>query len=413
MLIIYYIFSALILLVQFPILLEGYRHFHYTRKKYRPKPVSYQPKAALICPCKGIDTTFDRNIQSLFQQEYPDYEIFFVVESVEDSAYEHLGQIIGQHEGAGGPKAQVLVAGKATSCAQKVHNLSVVCGALPQEYKAFVFVDSDACLKPHFLSSMIHPLRRREVGASTGYRWYIPVKFSLSNFVLSAINASVASSLGPHDWNCTWGGAMAIQRETFLRIRVLEIWQNACTDDLPLTRAVKEAGLTVSFVPACFVASYENMSWGEFFSFARRQFLITRICMPHLWNLALVSWGYFALAFWAGLVVTLYLVNQHSVHALFAGLMPSFLLAVYMTKALIRQAMIQKILPEDRLRLLPGALTDILLGPVVAVIALICLVASACSRTMVWRGIKYHLHDYNHTEITPLTPEARPGASNS
>jgi len=408
----YYIFSALVLLVQFPILLEGYRHFHYTRKKYRPKPSRYQPKAALICPCKGIDTTFDRNIQSLFRQEYPDYEIFFVVESVDDSAYESLGQIIGQHEDAGGPKAQVLVAGKATRCAQKVHNLREVCGALPPKYEVLVFVDSDACLKRHFLSSIIHPLRRREVGASTGYRWYVPVKFSLSNFVLSAMNASVASSLGPHAWNCTWGGAMAIRREIFLRTGVLDIWQNACTDDLPLTRAVKEVGLTVSFVPACFVASYENMSWGDLFSFARRQFLITRVCMPHLWNLALASWGYFVLAFWTGLVVTSYLVYRHSVHAVFAGIMPSFLLAVYMAKALIRQVMIQKILPEDRLRLLPGALTDILLGPVVAVIALIYLVASACGRTMVWRGIKYHLHDYNHTEITPLTSDVRSGASN-
>ena len=286
-----------------------------------------------------------------------------------------------------------------------MHNLRSLCQELDEEFEVLVFVDSDACLKPYFLSSMTHPLRRREVGASTGYRWYVPVKFSLSNFVLSAINASVASSLGPHNWNCTWGGAMAIQRDTFLRIGILEIWQNSCTDDLPLTRAVKDAGLKVAFVPACFVASYENMSWGEFFSFARRQFLITRICMPRLWRLALLSWGHFVLAFWTGLVVTLWLANHHSVHAIFAGIMPAFLLAVFMAKAMIRQVMIQKILPEDRLRLLPGALTDILLGPVVAVIALILLLASACSRTMVWRGIKYRLHDYNHTEITPLSSD--------
>ena len=70
MLIAYHIFAAIILLVQLPILIEAYRHFHYTRKKYRPKPSSYQPKAALVCPCKGIDTTFDRNIQSLFHFQY-------------------------------------------------------------------------------------------------------------------------------------------------------------------------------------------------------------------------------------------------------------------------------------------------------------------------------------------------------
>jgi ceramide glucosyltransferase len=406
MLIAYYIFAAFVVLIQFPILLEAYRHFHYTRKKYRPKPSIYQPKAALICPCKGIDTTFERNIESLFQQEYSEYEIFFVVESTEDPAYERLAQIIQRQESAAGMKARITVAGKATTCAQKVHNLSTVCRDLPEEYEVFVFVDSDACMKSHFLSSLVHPLRRREMGASTGYRWYIPVKFSLCNFVLSAMNAAVASSLGPHDWNCTWGGAMAIRRDIFLNTQVATIWQNACTDDLPLTRAIKDAGLKVAFVPACFVASYEDMSWGEFFSFARRQFLITRVCMPRLWDLALVSWGYFALAFWTGFLLTLWLVQQDSDHAYYAGIMPGFLLAVYMAKAIIRQVMIQKILPEDRVRLLPGAVVDIFFGPIIAVIALVFLIASACSRTVVWRGIQYRLHDYNHTEITALSSDA-------
>lgn len=401
----YYIFAAIILLIQFPILLEGYRHLHFTRRKYRPKPSSYHPKAALICPCKGIDTTFDRNIQSLFQQEYPDYEIFFVVESADDPAHDHLEQIIQQNGASGTAKAHLSIAGKATTCAQKVHNLRSLCQELPEEFEALVFVDSDACMKPYFLSSMIYPLRRHEVGASTGYRWYIPVKFSMSNFVLSAMNASVASSLGPHDWNCTWGGAMAILRKTFLQTRILEIWKNACTDDLPLTRAVKNAGLRVAFAPACIVASYENMSWGQFFSFARRQFLITRVCMPRLWGLAWISWGHFALAFWAGIYMTLWTAKHRPDHTLFVGVMPASLLAVFMAKAVIRQIMIRKILPEDRLRMVPGALTDILLGPVVAVIALVYLLASACTRTMVWRGIKYRLHAYNHTEITPLSPD--------
>lgn len=406
MLIAYYIFAAIVLLVQFPILLEGYRHLHFTRRKYRPKPSSYQPKAALICPCKGIDTTFDRNIQSLFQQDYPDYEIFFVVQSTDDPAYEHLRQIIRANESSSSAKANLSVAGVATTCAQKVHNLIHVCQDLPEEFEALVFVDSDACLKPYFLSSMIYPLRRREVGASTGYRWYIPVKYSMSNFVLSAMNASVASSLGPHEWNCTWGGAMAIQRETFRKTRVMEIWKNACTDDLPLTRAVKDAGLEVAFVPACIVASYEDMSWSQFFSFARRQFLITRVCMPRLWALAWISWGHFALAFWLGLALTFSLAIHHSEHTFFVAIMPAGLLAVFMAKAIIRQIMIRKILPEDRLRMVPGALTDILLGPVVAVIALLYLIASACTRTVVWRGIQYRLHDYDHTEITPLSPDA-------
>ena len=69
--IIYFIFAVVILLIQLLVLLEGYRNCLYNRRKYRPKPSKYQPTAAVICPCKGLDTTFDRNINSLFVQDYP------------------------------------------------------------------------------------------------------------------------------------------------------------------------------------------------------------------------------------------------------------------------------------------------------------------------------------------------------
>jgi cellulose synthase/poly-beta-1,6-N-acetylglucosamine synthase-like glycosyltransferase len=79
--IIYYIFAGVVILVQLLMLLEGYRHCLYTGRKYRPKTSKYQPVAAIICPCKGLDTTFDRNINSLFDQDYPHYEIYFVVQN--------------------------------------------------------------------------------------------------------------------------------------------------------------------------------------------------------------------------------------------------------------------------------------------------------------------------------------------
>ncbi|MBN1845382.1 MAG: glycosyltransferase family 2 protein [Sedimentisphaerales bacterium] len=397
----YYIFAAVIILVQLPILLEAYRHWIYTRRKYRPKPARYQPLAALICPCKGLDTTFDRNIRSLFAQDYPRYEIFFVVESREDPAYGRLQEIL-RDQVAGPVRAHIQIAGIAETCAQKVHNQRVVCQTLPPEFEALAFVDSDGCLKPQFLSALIHPLRRRDVGASTGYRWYVPVDRSLSSIFLGAINASVASLLGPHNWNCTWGGAMAVRRTVFDRADIMGYWKNACSDDLPLTRAVKDAGLFVAFAPGCFVPSYDAMGWGELYRFARRQFLITRICMPPLWWLALLSWGHFVLAFWTGVAVTGGLALAHSPQTGYAAILPAFLLAAHMVKATSRQVLIRSILTADRGKLLPSAILDIVFGPVAASVALVFLIASATSRRMVWRGIRYYLHDVNHTEITRL-----------
>jgi len=406
-LILYYIFAGIILLVQALVLLEGYRHLIYTWRNYTYRPRRYQPKTALICPCKGLDTTFDDNIRSLFEQDYPDYEIFFVVESARDPAYERLNQIIArQGQAAGKPRrAQVFIAGLSQSSSQKVHNQRQICATIPAEFEVLAFVDSDAYLKSHFLWSLVHPLRRSDVGASTGYRWFVPNDKRWSSITLSAINAFFAAALGPHPWNSVWGGAMAMRRVVFDKLDIQRVWRNACTDDYPLSWAVKEAGLRIIFVPACLVASYEQMSWKELFSFATRQFILTRVYMPRLWWLAVLGFGQFIAGFWGGLMVSLYLWSADSPQAVYAAILPGALQACAMLKAAVRQMMIFKILPEDRQRLMLPAGVDFFFQPIIAIFTLVCLLYAGFTRVISWRGIRYVLYDVDHMEI--IHPQGR------
>ena len=396
----YYIFAAVILLVQAIVLIEDWRNLIYCIRKYRPQPSKYRPRVALVCPCKGLDTTFDRNIKSLFSLDYPDYAIFFVVENTDDHAYQRINEVIRQNNhNPSLAQAHLIVAGPAESSSQKVHNLLTVCESLPDDFKALAFVDSDACVKPHFLTSLVHPLRRKYVGAATGYRWFVPADRRPSTAVLSAMNAFFASLLGPHPWNSAWGGAMAIRRDVFNRIGLAELWRHAFTDDYSLTRAVKKADLRIIFVPACFVASYEKTSWADLIAFARRQFIITRVGMPRLWLLAVLGIGHFVIAFWVGLFVTLHLLAADSPQALYAAILPIALLATAILKATVRQVMIFQILPENRRFLLIPAIIDIFLQPFLAAFSLICVLSTSFSRVIVWRGIRYVLHDADHTEI--------------
>ena len=132
----YYAVTITVLLIQAITLIEAWRHLIYTKRKYRPQPSSYRPRLALISPCKGSDTTFEKNIKSLFQQDYPDYEIFFVVESTDDSAYPRLQGIIQQQENSvPSVKAHLIVAGLAEPRELRLfcHNADLVSGtpALP------------------------------------------------------------------------------------------------------------------------------------------------------------------------------------------------------------------------------------------------------------------------------------------
>ncbi|MBN1764274.1 MAG: glycosyltransferase [Sedimentisphaerales bacterium] len=381
-------------------MVEAWRHFSFYLRKYQRNSTKYLPRTALICPCKGLDTTFDKNIDSLFHQEYPDYEIFFVVESPDDPAYERLKNTISaKSSNSDCPQAHLIIAGPAQTCAQKVYNLLTVYKSLSDDIEVMAFIDSDACLKPNFLSGLVYPLKRDRVGAATGYRWFVPTDYRFSSIVLSAMNAFFASQLGPHPWNCVWGGAMALRHEVFDRIGLDKVWRNTCTDDYSLTRTVRQAGLSIAFVPGCFVASYESTNWSDLYWFARRQFIITRVCVPKLWMLAVLGVGHFVLAFWLGMGVSMYLYMNNLSYAGYAAILPGVLYLSSVIKGVFRQFAIRKILPDDRKRLLIPGLVDIFLQPVVGLFTLTCLLSASFSRVIDWRGIRYILHDYEHTEV--------------
>lgn len=395
--IVYFIFAGVILCLQAATLVQGWRNLVFALRKWQPKPSPYQPRVALIAPCKGIDTAFERNVTALFALDYPDYEVFFVVESSDDPAYAALQKIIAT-QGADVP-AHLVVAGVSDGCVQKVHNQLAVIDRLDPSFEVLACVDSDACPKPPFLRALVHPLRRQEVGAATGYRWFVPTDHHPASLLLSAINAFFASLMGPHPWNSCWGGAMALKRDTFERAELGSLWRAAFTDDYTCTIAVRRLGLEVAFVPACFVASYESMGWAGLWSFARRQFVLTRVAVPGLWWLAVTGATLFLAGFWVGLAVTWARLAAGAPDAWWAAILPGGIMLSGMLKATARQAVIRKILPEDRGRLVLPGLLDILCSPVIHLFTLACLVASGLSSTVRWRGIRYTLRGLNHVEI--------------
>lgn len=400
----YWIFAVLIALQQVSTLYLTWRHSRYILRKHQPKPLNNVPKVAIIAPYKGFDTTFEQNVDSLFQLDYPDYEIFFVVESDQDPVYEKLQQRIDAHQQTHPKiKAHLLIAGITQNRSQKVHNSLAACRQLPDDIEAIAFVDSDVCVKPNWLAGLIKPLRRSKIGASTGYRIYIPTDSRLSTLALSAINTNLAFFLGPHRFNATWGGTMAISRDIFHQADVPGAWENACTDDYSLTAAVRNIKRRIAFVPACLVPSHEQMSWSQMFAFARRQFIITRVYTRGLWWFAFVGMILYVLSFWASLATAMVLLLLDSPDALSVAIFPAAIYLGSIIKGLIRRHTLHKIMPDERRKLRLPALLDIFAQPLFSCFTAVALIASACSRKITWRGFRYHLHSPRQTEIVPLS----------
>ncbi|MCH9021762.1 MAG: glycosyltransferase family 2 protein [Planctomycetes bacterium] len=395
----YYVLLVVVSVWQlFTVYLAG-KHFLYVLKKYRLRVRKYMPRTALIAPCKGIDTAFERNVSAMFELDYPDYEIVFVVESKSDPAYEVLSRLLEAQKNKGKSNGSLIVAGVTQRCSQKIHNLLAGWDSLDEGVEVLAFIDSDVCPKAHWLASLVAPLKRKSVGASTGYRLYVPTQSGLSSCVLSAVNALIASTLGPHRLNAAWGGSMAIRKEIAEKIELRQAWAFAGTDDYTLTAAVKKAGLRIYYVPACLVASYDHMSWSQLFSFATRQFIITRVCMNPLWRLALANFFLYVVVFWSSLFYMFHLLAIGSSDWVPVAIFPGGIAAVSALKAMARQYLVMKILPEDRRKLAFPALVDICCQPLLAVFTLVSLVTSATTRKIVWRGVGYTLHSPTRAEI--------------
>jgi ceramide glucosyltransferase len=377
-----------------------WRNWRYAWIRSKKKRRWQQLKVALIVPCKGLESDFDRNIASFFNQDYSNYKLWFVVEAESDPAREQLRRLKEQwSQSSKAEDIRILVAGHSQACSQKIHNLLYCYERIGDAVDVLAFADSDACVRSDWLVNLVWPLRKPDSGAATGYRWIIPRDNNSASLVLSALNAKIAQLLGNPRFNLAWGGSMAIRVDTFREVGLDRIWPKAFSDDLSLSYAVKKAGKRVFFAPVSLAASYESTTWPELFEFARRQFLITRVSAPWTWRFGLVSSLYSVLGLWGGAGVAIYAAVAGIEHLVLFAAVPIMFFASHFLRAALRQKMAARLLAEHLSGMKLAAIVDILGSWLFSPLLLLFIVSSAFGRTITWRRIRYRLLGPTQTVI--------------
>lgn len=276
--------SLITLIVCLSQIISFRRLYNYVDAELKRKPTQYAPKLAVILPCKGVDPGFADNLKRLLSQTYNDFEVIFSVASETDPAYPYLQKAIEEAK-TNFPhrQAQVVIAGVSDKCAQKLNNQLKALSVASADRDVFVFVDSDVIAREDFLSCLVAPLEDPKVGISTGYRFYIASKNNWASLVRALWNRMTAWELANPNLAYAWGGAMAIRKNDFEKLNVAGSWQKAATDDMSMTMLVKEAGMTVCFVPQCLVASDGDSDVMEIFDWTNRQLILTKVYYPKLW----------------------------------------------------------------------------------------------------------------------------------
>jgi cellulose synthase/poly-beta-1,6-N-acetylglucosamine synthase-like glycosyltransferase len=339
------------------------------------KPGLY-PKVALIIPCKGLDYNLKGNIQSWLDQNYPNFEIFVIVESDLDESVAVLKEF---------QSLRFSVSGKAEHCGQKIHNLRYVIERLPGEFEVLVFADSDGKLKTDWLSSLVGELIQHREDAVTGYRWFLPDGSLFSHFRAVWNSAVLTLFTESGKSNFAWGGATAIFRKTFEEMNIFSYWEGSLSDDLSLTRAIYSAGRKIRFAPRAIALSEGNVTAKEFFSWIARQFLITKLYHPFLWLGTFVyHWIWFVWLITGVVFRPVYFVIAFLVLQFFQGM-----------KAEIRLSCMKRLFGDAA----GSRAIAWLLSPVMGLINTVILTSNLFSRTVSWRGIKYRVKGPNSLTI--------------
>jgi len=356
------------------------RRSRYIRSRLREAPAKFPP-ATVIVPVKGEDYGLRQNLAALASLDYPDFELMLVAQSAADIP-------------AGVLPARVRVvlarAPGESGGSEKVRNLAAAVRASRISSQLLAFADSDARVAPGWLRALAAPLREEGVGASTGYRWFLPEAsgpargWGFWSLLRSAWDAVSAGMLGAGNCPFAWGGSMAILKNTYFEAKVPDYWREAVSDDYALTAALRAAGLRIAYAPGALAASHEPITARGLLRWTRRQLLLTRVYCPRLW------WpGLAAHVFYAGAMVASAIAigrgHRLALAALAAQLVPG------MWKAYERARLARACLPAHDKWFRRWGWTHAALSPVATWLWLLALAGSAFGHSIEWRGRRYRL----------------------
>lgn len=209
------------------------------------------PKVSILKPVHGMEKDLGINLRSACTLDYPDYQVVFSVQRLDDPAIPLLRQI----ESEFGPeRVTVAIAASEPVVNGKVRNMEIGYRAARHDY--IVISDSDVLLTPDYLKVMVAPLLDdTAVGcvcslyrAVRANRWFERLELLSLNADFTA-NLIFAKVTGASDF-CL-GASTALTRATLERIGGLAPLGDYLVEDYEMGRRIRALGLKVALVPYC------------------------------------------------------------------------------------------------------------------------------------------------------------------
>ena len=237
------------------------------------------PRAAVILCVRGLDPFLAACLKGLFQQDYPDYDVWIVIDSTRDAAWPVVNALARQ---SGKQDVHVLaLTERLATSSRKIAGMLQALAHVDASHQIVALLDSDTIPHSTWLRQLAAPLRDQRVGVSSGNRWYMPATATAGSLIRYLWN--VAAVVQMYWYKIGWGGSLAIQAQFLRQSDLRQRLTHAFGEDSTICRCAKAYGYRIAFAPSLVMVNRETCSVKSVLGFLQRQLLTVRLHNPWWW----------------------------------------------------------------------------------------------------------------------------------
>lgn len=219
-----------------------------TNREDEPAATDAAARLGIIVPVAALSPRIDTLVAKLADQDYPDYEVVVVYESIA-SDY----QIVAQSRIQYVKRSSAATSGQS----RKSANMLLGMASLTSSPEWIIFIDDDIIITNTFLAHIRQELANHPHSIVTSYRHFTEAT-GLAGIMLAACNNFFATLMRIRRWRCVWGGCFGFHRSIIAKLDLLAILSEAISDDLEITSAARSCRVPV-------VVSPRPLSWSTQF----------------------------------------------------------------------------------------------------------------------------------------------------
>ena len=349
------------------------------------------PKTVVCLNLRGLDPFLKTARPALLNQDYPNYDVIIVVDHPDDPVYALAEEVIKASD-KNNVKLGVLKNRKET-CSLVNSSLIQTIQSNLNDYEVVAMIDADAMPHKTWLRELVAPLRNKKIGAVTGQRWYFPPRANMGDLIRYIWN--IPAVLQMIFFRIPWGGSLAIRIDVLQKCKVLDYYEKALVQDVPLFNILKSQEYTIEFVPSVLMINRESVTLSSLVPWIQRQLLWAILYHSSWWKIVmhgiLVTLVPLLLLI---LIATSTLLNETFIAVLatltligYVGItLCQLLLLEYLVRRIIkkRNEFTKWLTPLKLIAFIPAMILTQLFYPKALLFALF-------SRNIEWRGINYRI----------------------